>query len=453
VIVVGGGVAGLETCLALRALGGDRLHVTLIASNRYFVYRPVGVHDPLAVNGRVRVPLARVASVARAEQRHDRVVAVEPAARRIHTAEGYELPYDALVLAVGAVPKPGLARAEPFDERHTAGCRVLLQRVRDGRIGSLAFVEPPAPTRPFDLYDLAIDAAVTLRRERIAADLVLVTAAPAPLAPLVPRELARLVPAGELEGLPRGLQRADVGVNLHGSGPESHRVLLGSRPGRLISFEHPDIAPSRGFPSWNTNERETVRWCRMLAEHGIPALPHELDIDPPPGGLPPVAGATVIHPGAASGARRWPAKRFAAVARAELAAGRGVVITGSRDERALAREVAAHAGLAEREVLAGRTNLAELARVVAAAERVVCGDTGIAHLATALGTPSVVLFGPVSPEQWGPPPERPAHIALWTGGTGDPHASEPDPGLLAISVVDVLGALERLSALSPRREE
>lgn len=277
-------------------------------------------------------------------------------------------------------------------------------------------------------------------------------AAPAALAPLVPRGLARLVPTGGLEPLPRELHRADVAVNLHGSGPRSHRVLLDSRPRRLVSFEHPDIAPSRGFPSWSPNEPETVRWCRMLAEHGIPALPHELDIDPPPGEPPPLAaGATVIHPGAASGARRWPAKRFAAVARAELAAGRDVVITGSRDERALAREVAAHAGLAERRVLAGRTDVAGLARTVAAAGQVVCGDTGVAHLATALGTPSVVLFGPVSPDEWGPPPERPAHIALWVGRTGDPHADEPDPGLLAISVVDVLGALERLPEVSPRR--
>ena len=61
VVVVGGGVAALETCLALRALGGDSVRLTLIAPNRYFVYRPIGVHDPLSVHGRARVPLARPA--------------------------------------------------------------------------------------------------------------------------------------------------------------------------------------------------------------------------------------------------------------------------------------------------------------------------------------------------------------------------------------------------------
>jgi ADP-heptose:LPS heptosyltransferase len=83
---------------------------------------------------------------------------------------------------------------------------------------------------------------------------------------------------------------------------------------------------------------------------------------------------------------------------------------------------------------------------VAAAGRVVCGDTGVAHLATALGTPSVVLFGPTPPAEWGPPAARPWHRALWAGRTGDPHASEPDPGLLALEPRQVLEALERLPA-------
>ena len=63
---------------------------------------------------------------------------------------------------------------------------------------------------------------------------------------------------------------------------------------------------------------------------------------------------------------------------------------------------------------------------------------------TALRTPSVVLFGPVSPALWGPPAERTWHRVLWTGTTGDPHGSFPDPGLLAITVDDVVAALDDL---------
>jgi ADP-heptose:LPS heptosyltransferase len=89
-----------------------------------------------------------------------------------------------------------------------------------------------------------------------------------------------------------------------------------------------------------------------------------------------------------------------------------------------------------------------LLRLVAAAGRVACADTGVAHVATAVGTPSVVLFGPTPPALWGPPPD-PRHVVLWEGARGDPHATEPGPGLLAICVDDVLGALAALDAVSP----
>ena len=102
------------------------------------------------------------------------------------------------------------------------------------------------------------------------------------------------------------------------------------------------------------------------------------------------------------------------------------------------------AGLDAEAVYAGRTSLVELAALVGAAARVVCGDTGVAHLATALGTPSVVLFGPTPPHRWGPPPERARHRVLWAGTTGDPHASAPHPGLLEIDVADVRRESARL---------
>ncbi|MDP9388463.1 MAG: glycosyltransferase family 9 protein, partial [Actinomycetota bacterium] len=100
-------------------------------------------------------------------------------------------------------------------------------------------------------------------------------------------------------------------------------------------------------------------------------------------------------------------------------------------------------------VLAGRTDLLGLAAVVAAAGRVVSGDTGVAHLASAFGTPSVILFGPVPPSRWGPPPSGP-HRALWAGTVGDPHAPRRDPGLLRLHVDDVLAALADLPERVPR---
>ena len=84
-----------------------------------------------------------------------------------------------------------------------------------------------------------------------------------------------------------------------------------------------------------------------------------------------------------------------------------------------------------------------LAGLVAGAARVACGDTGVSHLATATGTPSVTLFGPVAPAEWGPPPLA-RHVALWAGRRGDPHAGVPDPGLLEIGADEVRAALARL---------
>ena len=109
----------------------------------------------------------------------------------------------------------------------------------------------------------------------------------------------------------------------------------------------------------------------------------------------------------------------------------------------LCAEVAARAGLSEDAVLAGCTDLLELFAIVAGAAVVVCGDTGVAHVATAVGTPSVVLFGPTAPAQWGPPEGR-CHRVIWKGARGDPHGSTVDPGLLRIRVDDVVAELDRV---------
>ena len=274
-----------------------------------------------------------------------------------------------------------------------------------------------------------------------------VLAAPRALEPLalLTGALDALVDTAPLRPLPPELRRADVAVDLHGKGPASHHVLLASRPRRLIAFANPEVPGTAGLPPWREMEHEVQRWCRLLEGCGVPADPSRLDLAPPPVEAPRQAhGATVVHPGAAYPARRWPPERWAAVARQEVADGRPVVVTGGPAEVALARDVAERAELGPDALLAGRTGLGELAAVVAAAGRVVSADTGIAHLATALRTPSVVLFGPESPARWGPPPERAWHRPLWAGRRGDPRGARPDPGLLALGVDDVVAALDDL---------
>jgi ADP-heptose:LPS heptosyltransferase len=272
-----------------------------------------------------------------------------------------------------------------------------------------------------------------------------VLAAPDVFAPLLDLTGAfdAVCPTRPLEPLDPLLHDADIAVDLHGRGPASHTILLAARARRLIAFRNLAIEQSADGAPWRDDEHEVVRWCRMLAHVGIPADPRDLDLRLPERRRP-QPNVTIIHAAAASESRRWPVERWAAVARQEAADGRIVMLTGSNAERERAADIAERAGFPPDRMVAGRTNLRQLAGLVATAGRVISGDTGVAHLATALRVPSVVLFGPIAPSLWGPPADRPIHRALWAGRRGDPHGATIDPGLLEITVTDVVAAIREL---------
>jgi ADP-heptose:LPS heptosyltransferase len=265
----------------------------------------------------------------------------------------------------------------------------------------------------------------------------LVLAAPAPLRELTLLTAAvdDLLPTTNLGPLTWSESPPAFAVNLHGRGPQSTRILRALQPAVLLTHA---LSGEPG-PQWHGDLHEVHRWCRLLEHFGIPTDPADLALgrSQTPS---PAPGAVIVHPGCAFAARRWPVERYAEVARQLANCGRQVVVTGSAAERPLAAQVTAAADLPDDAMLAGRTTLSQLAALVAAASLVVCGDTGIAHLATAYGTPSVVLFGPVSPQHWGPPPDRPQHVALWAGTTGDTFANQPHPGLLRITTAEVIAA-------------
>lgn len=267
--------------------------------------------------------------------------------------------------------------------------------------------------RALGLGDLltAVPALRGLRRAFPGAEITL--AAPSWLADAVARidAIDRLLPTEALARI--DYDRPDLAVNLHGRGPQSVERLMATRPRRLITHDE-----------WHADRHEVLRWCDLLGRHGIPCDPDNLRLRP----VGPRTARIVIHPGASHGARRWPVDRFARVVR-ELD-GHDVVVTASPPELDLARQVVP-------EPVCG--SLAGLLDLVATARLVVCGDTGVAHVATAYGTPSVLLFGPVSPRLWGP--RQGPHHVLWHGGTGDTFAAEPDPGLLRITVDEVMDAI------------
>ena len=244
--------------------------------------------------------------------------------------------------------------------------------------------------------------------------------------------------------LPEAVQGADLAINLHGRGPQSHEILLASQPKRIVAFAHPDIPESKGGAEWRKDEHELQRWCRMLTHAGIPADPMDFRLHKTEMAVPRrFRGVTIVHPGAASASRRWPLERWTSVVNALRDRDHDLIVTGNREEVPLAEELSARTGLLHRRCIAGKTSLLGLAAIVSEARMIVCGDTGIAHLASAYGRPSVVLFGPTSPAEWGPPP-APVHRVLWSGKLGDPHADKPDAGLLEIAVEQVLSAVEDL---------
>ncbi|WP_280266076.1 glycosyltransferase family 9 protein [Nocardia wallacei] len=288
----------------------------------------------------------------------------------------------------------------------------------------------------------AVPALRALRRARPHDHIAL--AAPHRLKPIVDMiaSIDEMVPTPDPESLRYDGEPPALAVNLHGAGTEGIVELGKTNPARILTYRNPAF-PDLDGPVWQQDMHDVDRWCHLLESDGIAADRRNLGL------VPPVATTShrdcvVVHIGAGSPARRWPPERFAAVVRHLLVQGREVVLTGDEFEREIALNIAARAGLPHRHVLAGQQNLVELSATVAEAALVVCGDTGVAHLATAFGTRTVLLFGPTSPNHSGPPPHLLGrHVVLWAGRTGDHHADTPDPGLLEISVAEVIDALDK----------
>lgn len=243
----------------------------------------------------------------------------------------------------------------------------------------------------------------------------------------------------------------DLAVNLHGPGTTPLVELSKTGAHRILSYRNPAFPEIPG-PEWQADRHLVDRWCHLLEFDGIGADRRNLGL------VPPVAttshrDSVVVHIGAGAAARRWPADRFAAVIRHLLVLGREVIVTGDEFERDRALDIAARAGLSVERVLAGEQNLIELAATVAEAALVLCGDTGVAHLATAFGTRTVQLFGPTPPRQGGPPPHLLGrHEVLWANQTGDRESDTPDPGLLRIGMAEVIAAVDRQLTIRSRTE-
>jgi len=119
----------------------------------------------------------------------------------------------------------------------------------------------------------------------------------------------------------------------------------------------------------------------------------------------------VIHPGAGAAVKLWEPASWAVVARGLHERGATVLVTGGPGEEALTAAVVAAAGGVAVD-LGGRTSFGVLAGLLAQADLVLGPDSGPLHLAVAVGTPTIHLFGPADPVLFGPWGDPARHVVL-----------------------------------------
>jgi sulfide:quinone oxidoreductase len=157
VVIVGGGVAGLEALLGLRAMAGDRVRLTLVAAERDFSYLPLAVAEPFGLGHAYRVPLSQLADDAEAQLVVDTAVGVDDAARSVRLRQSGERSFDALIVAPGARAVSGVEDATtwwPGGDPDIYGR--LLQDIDEGYSKRIVIAVPPGAVWPLPAYELAL---------------------------------------------------------------------------------------------------------------------------------------------------------------------------------------------------------------------------------------------------------------------------------------------------------
>ena len=245
-------------------------------------------------------------------------------------------------------------------------------------------------------------------------------------------------------------RRFDLAVQMHGSGSVSNpfTALLGAA--RVAGYHVPglwcpDPATCFAFPDALS---ECERWVALMDRLGFaPAPAPRFAIRHDERRLRIATPYAILHPGASEPRRRWPPASFARIGDLLARCGLRVVLTGTEKEARIAAQAAA-AMTSPALDLTGRTNLGEMAALIEGAVQVVTNDTGTAHLASALGTPSVVVFLTSDPARWAPA-ARALHVAVGRGLVDTPVGETPSmQDIVVPSVAEVEAALDRSLALA-----
>lgn len=205
VLVAGGGVAALEAVLALRALAGMRVEIELIAPDGELRYPPLEVVAPFGL-APPHVDLTAALGSLGVRHRRERVEAVEPHARLVRASGGATLPYEALLVAVGARTLPPPEGMLVFGGPDAAATLdALLDEAAAGRVKQILFAVPEGVAWPLPIYELALLSAHRLRLHGAATRLALAT----------PEQVPLEIFGGRASGHVRE-QLAEAGIAFHG---------------------------------------------------------------------------------------------------------------------------------------------------------------------------------------------------------------------------------------------
>ena len=156
-VVAGGGVGGLEAVLALRSLAGDLPTVELVCPEREFVYRAMSVAEPFGFAAAPALDLERLERRLNIRHHSDTLVEVEPERKIARLGSGEEIPYKALISALGAQPRAWLEGALNFTgPAAVEEMRDLLAGLESGEVDGVVFTAPPGSAWMLPAYELAL---------------------------------------------------------------------------------------------------------------------------------------------------------------------------------------------------------------------------------------------------------------------------------------------------------
>jgi sulfide:quinone oxidoreductase len=184
VVIAGGGVAALETAIALAALAPGAAETVLISPTDTYHDRPLAVGEPFGLGRPHRYPLADLAASAGARLTVDAVHEVLPDARAVRTGSGDLIEYDILVCATGAHRFAAFEHGVTFDrDTMPEDFDEVLFDLQDGMVPRIAIVVPDGVTWTLPAYELGLLTAAWARSHRHPEALITIyTHEPAPLA-------------------------------------------------------------------------------------------------------------------------------------------------------------------------------------------------------------------------------------------------------------------------------